>query len=124
MQISQLLSCYVKTSVLAQFLYIFTLMMFYLSFYIYIYIYIYICAYFYSFICCNTTYISFDYDVLLEFFTHLDCVQPNSRGQDISCTLYQGLSPSLGIVSISYGHVHTPRDFRSSFCFTHSVCCI
>ena len=32
----------------------------------------------------NTTYISFDCDILLEFFTHLDCVQPNSRGQDMS----------------------------------------
>ena len=38
----------------------------------------------YLFIFFNITYISFDYDVLLELFTHLDCVQSNSRGQDMS----------------------------------------
>ena len=42
----------------------------------------------------NTTYISFDYAILLEFFTHPDCVQPNSRGQDIS---YYSLSGTISI---------------------------
>ena len=62
----------------------------------------------YLFIFVNTKYISFDNDVLLEFFTHLDWVQPNSRGQDMSypTTLNHGLSPSIGIVSIPYGPVH------------------
>ena len=71
----------------------------------------------------NTTYISFDYDILLEFFTHLKCVQTNSREQDIS---YRSLS---GTISITRDCIHpiwasSPRDFRSSFCFTHSVCYI
>ena len=56
----------------------------------------------YLFIFVNTTYISFDYDILLEFFIHLDCVQPNSRGQDMSYHSLSGISPSLGIVSIPY----------------------
>ena len=65
----------------------------------------------YLFFFFNTTYISFDYDILLEFFIHLDCVKPNSRGQDMSYHSIQGLSPSHMACS--------PRDFRSSF-FLHT----
>ena len=71
----------------------------------------------------NTTYISFYYDILLESFTHLDCEQPNSRGQDMS---YHSLS---GTISIPRDCIHpiwacSTRYFRSSLCFTHPVCCI
>ena len=65
-------------------------MMFYLSFYIYIYIY----ALTFIYLFFNPTYISFDCDILLEFFTHLDCVQPNSRRQDM---LYHSLSVTISI---------------------------
>ena len=77
----------------------------------------------YLFIFFNTTYISFDCDILLEFFTYLDCVQPNSRGQDMS---YHPLSRTISIPRDCIHHIWacSPRDFRSSFCFTHSVCYI
>ena len=74
----------------------------YSAYYFYIYIYTSLLLFNYFF---NTTYISFNCDILLEFFTHLDCMQPNSRGQDMS---YHSLSGtiSLGIVSIPYGPDH------------------
>ena len=52
------------------------------------------------FIFFNTTYISLDYDILLECYIHMDCVQPNSRGQDM---LYHSLS---GTISISRDCIH------------------
>ena len=80
-----------------------------------------LCIYLFFFI--NTTYISFDYDILQELFTHLDCVQLNSRGQDMS---YHSLS---GTISIPRDCIHpiwacSTRDFGSSYCFTYSVYCI
>ena len=91
---------------------------------LFIFLYIlYLLTVIYLFIFFNTTYISFDYDILLEFFTHMDCVQPNSRGQDMS---YHSLS---GTISIPRDCIHPiwaclPRYFRSSCCLIHSVCCI
>ena len=81
---------------------------------------LFIFLFFYFF---NTTYISYDCYILLEFFTYLDCVQPNSRRHDMS---YHSLSWTI---SISRDCIHpiwacSPRDFRSSFYFTYSVCCI
>ena len=53
----------------------------------------------------NTTYISFDLDILLEFFIWIVCIII-LEGRICHTTRYQGLSPSLGIVSIPFGPVH------------------
>ena len=67
----------------------------------------------------NTTYISFDLDILLEFFIWIVCIII-LEGRICHTTRYQGLSPSLGIVSIPFGPVH-PETSALIFFHTFSL---